>query len=162
MQVIPHPVSDIAFGDGAQVDLHACSRQKHAALRLIKDDILRTGNRQQRRNVISRRNAVTPETNFPALHQRAYRQVKGAVLEQACRFCTADQLEHRSADDDRMLPSRVVDVHHLRVGTVDGKQIFILFDESKHAGGEGFVMGEEFQEDGGTHQDGGVTVNTVI
>ena len=60
-----------------------------------------------------------------------------------------------------MLARRIVNVHHLRVRAVNGEQIFVLFDQTKHAGREGFVMGEEFQEDGRAHQNGGVAVNAM-
>jgi len=60
-----------------------------------------------------------------------------------------------------MLTGSMVDVHHLRMRAVDGKEIFVLFDQAKHAGGERFVVGKEFQEDGRAHQNGGVAVNAM-
>ncbi len=38
--------------------------------------------------------------------------VKGAAFKQACRFRAADQLKHRTTDGNRMLTSRMVDVHY--------------------------------------------------
>lgn len=55
----------------------------------------------------------------------------------------------------------MVDVHYLGVRSVNGKQIFVLFDQAKHARGKRFVMGKEFQEDGRSHQNGGVAVNAM-
>ena len=62
------------------------------------------------------------KTNSPQLHQRADGEVKGAVAHHAGGFGALDQLKDRSADGDRMTPGGMVDIHHLRLGAVNGKQ----------------------------------------
>jgi hypothetical protein len=42
----------------------------------------------------------------------------------------------------------MVDIHHLRVRAVNGEQIFVAFDQAKYAGGQRFIVGEEFEQDG--------------
>lgn len=116
---------------------------------------------QQGGDLVRGRYSVPLKANFPALHQRADRRVKGAVFKQAGRFRATDQLEHRATDGNRMLTGRMVDVHYPGVRSVNGKQIFVLFDQAKHARGKRFVIGKEFQEDGRSHQNGGVAVNAM-
>ena len=161
MQVIPHPVGDITFGDSPQIDLHSLACKKHAAVGVIQYHVRRIRDTQQGGDLVRGRYSVPLKANFPAFDQRTYRQVERTVCRQAGRFRAADQVKHRATDDNRMLTGSMVDIHHLRMRTVDGEEIFVLFDQAKHAGREGFVMGEEFQEDGRAHQNGVVAVNAM-
>ncbi|MNP24505.1 hypothetical protein D3C76_1172690 [compost metagenome] len=107
--------------------------QKHAAGIVVEQYFGWIGDRQQCRNLFCGRHAVALEANLPAFYQRANREVEGAVLKQACGFRHADQFINRTADADSVFSGSVVNVHHLRGCAVDGKQIFVLFDEAKHA-----------------------------
>ena len=68
------------------------------------------------------------KTNSPQLHQRADGKIKGAVAHHAGGFGALNQLKDRATDRDRMASGGMVDIHHLRLGTVNGKQIFVAFN----------------------------------
>ena len=102
------------------------------------------------------------KTNSPQLHQRADGEVKGAVAHHAGGFGALDQLKDRSADGDRMTPGGMVDIHHLRLGAVNGKQVFVALDKLENAGGHRLIVGTEFEQDGRAHQHGGVAIDAVI
>ncbi len=56
-----------------------------------------------------------------------------AVAHHAGGFGALDQLKDRSADGDRMTPGGMVDIHHLRLGAVNGKQVFVALDKLENA-----------------------------
>ena len=61
-----------------------------------------------------------------------------------------------------MAPGGMVDIHHLGVRAVNGEKIFIAFNQLKDAGGERFIMNVELEENGRSHQYGGVAVDAVV
>ena len=159
---IAHAVSDIAFGDRPEIQLHPRLLEKHAAGCLIKDHLLWAGQRQSGSDLSRVRHAVPVKTNSPQLHQRADGEVKGAVAHHAGGFGALDQLKDRSADGDRMTPGGMVDIHHLRLGAVNGEQVFVALDKLENAGGHRLIVGTEFEQDGRAHQHGGVAIDAVI